>query len=348
MPTLFKSHGVYKVRYRGPDGRKHTSTTRETDRGRALEVLKASKLGDIERAAHANALTNDSLVKIIAGRKVTNHTALCQWREWRSRYASANTVSNHWCYLLRLFTEEGANQKPVTVLTEAALDRFINTKEDVKLATRKQRMSAVRSYFKFCSAQGYCVGNPAGLAGVRLNTLTHDQKEPGVREPYTAEEYNLVAAEADGFWRWAVPLGYWTGMRLTDIATLEWASFTDRNEVVVWTRKTGARIALPLSDPLVGAGVLVPLLMELTMEHMHNRQFCFPKERTVVLDPMKRAKLSVQFGRLAGSCGIEKTFHCLRHSFATRLAATGKSVVDIGRLLGHSNTATTQGYIHTP
>jgi integrase len=345
MPELKKVGRIWKVEYLGADGRTHTSTTGETDRGRAEQVIKAARLPEIELAARAKALTADSLSKIMAGRKVGCVDALAGWKKWRLLNSEPNTVHNHETYLLQLFTIEKCSTKPVTALDVPALDRFVNTKDDVKVATREQRLASVRSFFEFCSAQGYCVGNPARLVRVRLNRLSHEQKEPKKLVPYTHKEFKSVHAAAEGFWKVATSLGYWTGMRLTDIACLEWASFTDR-ELVVWTRKSETRVALPLNDPLIGGGELVAVFMGLMMDHPQRGPYCFPEQRAVVLEPQKRAKLSVQFGRLAASCSIEKSFHCLRHSFATRLEKEGKTLEDIGRLLGHASTETTKGYVH--
>lgn len=347
MPELFKENGVYKVRYTGMDGRNHTSNTHEADRTRAEQVVKAARLPELELAAKAKALNQDSLSRIMAGRKVKCGDALKEWKTWRSMSAEPNTVRNHETYIRQLITIEKADNAPVTKLDFAALDRFVNTKDDVKVATRDQRLAAVRSYFEFLSAVGYCVGNPARLVRVRLNRLTHEQKEPTARVPYTKEEFKKVLAAAEGFWKFATALGYWTGMRLTDIACLEWASFNEK-EIIVWTRKRESRIAIPLDDELIGGGELVPLLMGMLMDLPQRGQYCFPEQRAIALDPVKRAKLSVQFGRLVASVDVEKSFHCLRHSFATRMDKAGKSIEEIGRLLGHSasNTATTKGYVH--
>jgi integrase len=46
----------------------------------------------------------------------------------------------------------------------------------------------------------------------------------------------------------------------------------------------------------------------------------------------------------AGITGLR--FHDLRHSFASSLAGSGHSLPIIGKMLGHSSTATTQRYAH--
>ena len=51
--------------------------------------------------------------------------------------------------------------------------------------------------------------------------------------------------------------------------------------------------------------------------------------------------------RIRARAGLEDVrFHDLRHSFASRALALGESLPMIGRLLGHSQVATTARYAH--
>lgn len=61
-----------------------------------------------------------------------------------------------------------------------------------------------------------------------------------------------------------------------------------------------------------------------------------------------RAKLSTYFARILKREGIEdRSFHCFRHSFATRHRKLGESVDEIRLKLGHASAETTAGYLHT-
>ena len=67
----------------------------------------------------------------------------------------------------------------------------------------------------------------------------------------------------------------------------------------------------------------------------------------MILDPAQRSKFSVYYGRILHRLGIEgKSFHCLRHAFATRLAKAGVTIEQVGRFMGHSSADTTKGYTH--
>ena len=353
MPTkseldahLVKRRGIYQATFTDVNGERHERTTKATTLEDARAVLEQSRLIDLETAARAGTLTAEGLTAIMAGRKVTCESALGEWVTWRNTNAAPNTVRTQELVLRQWFNRLGAMKWPVNKLTFEHLDGFVNAKDDeTGVSNRSIRVATLRSFFDFISAKAYYVGNPAKLVRVRMKNLTHEQKEPAPRVPFTEREFRHMVKHTEGFWKAAILLSYWTGLRISDVACLEWASLLP-DEVVVWTRKSETRVALPINDPLIGGGELRGLFFEL-MENNHHPQYVFPEERKVALDPTKRARHSVYFGRMLVEFGIEgKSFHCLRHSFATRLAKAGKTIEEVGRVLGHSGTEVTKGYIH--
>jgi integrase len=340
-----KTTGIYKVRFAGANGKVERST-RTTNKEDAEEVVKRSRIRELELAGKAKALTADSLQSIMAGRKVTCGAALDEWIEWRKTHTKPNTVRTQTIVLRQFFGTLEAENWPVTRLTNQHIDAFINDDGASGASNRAIRCATIKTFFKFCSARAYCVGDPASITKVKLGKLSHSQKESKERVPFTEREYRHILKHTEGFWRAAVAISYWTGLRLSDIACLEWASIT-AEELIVHTRKREARVALPFNEPLIGGGELAGVLLAVIMDGDNSQPYCFPVQRKCILDPEKRARLSVQFGRLLTSLGIEgKSFHCLRHSFVTRLNKAGKTLEEIGRFVGHANEETTKGYAH--
>lgn len=63
--------------------------------------------------------------------------------------------------------------------------------------------------------------------------------------------------------------------------------------------------------------------------------------------PLDRSKVSKRFKAACRDAGVnEITFHELRHTFATRLAASGQPLRTIQEFLGHADLKTTQIYAH--
>ena len=158
-----------------------------------------------------------------------------------------------------------------------------------------------------------------------MRDLTHEQKEPKKRVPITADEYRRIMAwptvdmALGKFMTAATAISYWTGLRLADIASLEWPCFNG-TELIVWTGKRDKRVAMPLSNPLIGSGELKMVLLGVAEDARPGARYIFPDAHKIVTDPTDRAKVSVYYGRLLDQIGIEgKSFHCLRHAFVTRL-----------------------------
>ena len=63
--------------------------------------------------------------------------------------------------------------------------------------------------------------------------------------------------------------------------------------------------------------------------------------------PVDRSKVTKRFKAACRAAGVrEVKFHDLRHTFATRLAASGQPLRTIQEFLGHADTKTTQIYAH--
>lgn len=63
--------------------------------------------------------------------------------------------------------------------------------------------------------------------------------------------------------------------------------------------------------------------------------------------PLDRSKVTKRFKAACRDAGVrEVKFHDLRHTFATRLAASGQPLRTIQEFLGHADSKTTQIYAH--
>ena len=126
-----------------------------------------------------------------------------------------------------------------------------------------------------------------------------------------------------------------TGCRKSEILTLRWedvdferACFTLRDS------KTGRKI-VPLGAPVLD------LLSKLPP--YENNPFVLPGEKA----GHHFVGLPKVWQRIREKAKLKDVrLHDLRHSFASVGAASGDSLYMIGKLLGHSQTATTQRYAH--
>ncbi len=388
---LIKKRGVWHVSIRTASGRTKTITTRCTDRRQAVQAVKRSGLAALENAARTTRLTQEALGHILTDRKLTIGQAIRNWAEWMAATGKApRTVHNHQSVINRWMRKLQIENLPPSAITPQHIDGWVNNPDlTAKVGTRKLMLAALRVFFHFCSAKGYCIGNPTKLVRINLSQLTHTQKEPRVKKPFTDEEFQQllhvidqaeseVSAALDTneghllaqgkppgetrswggkfsaleqgreklearlrqivFWRCASLLGRHTGLRLGDIACLEWASLENPGKLIVWTGKTDARVEVPLHDEAVRA------LQEIARRDL---QWCFPEVRVTCLDVKRRATLSVEFTRLCRRARLEgHSFHDLRHTFVTVCHTQGIPMPHIARLVGHASENTTAIYIH--
>lgn len=344
--NLTKKGGVYHATFRTALGTTKSITTRTTNKEDAVKVVNESGIKELEMAAKSGRLTNEAIGRIIAGKKVTMEKSIEPYRQWMESIGRAprtieNNVANlkEWMKLMKI-----ANMPPSAVKREH-INPWINDPEsESKRGTRVVKLAAVRTFFHYLSASGLCVGDPSKLVAINMNVLSHRQKETKTRVPVTEQEYKTIlhtTSEAgkspSAFWHFATRISWENGLRLGDIASLEWSCFQKPGTATIWTEKRDTRVSLPISK------ALQKLLTEIPITH---QKYLFPSQHHLHNDTKKRSTLSVQFSRIASRCGVHKPFHSIRHAFATRMNNDGHSMTDIAKAMGHTDTKTTEGYVH--
>lgn len=376
----------YHASYVGADGKTKTVTTKCTDKDEARRVIKGAGFTELESAAKIARFNQTVLSQVTTGRKVTMATVLEQYEKMmRVKSRSPQTINNNLLTIrawLRDISME--NSSPLSLSAEH-VDQWINDKRShITAATRRVNLGILSSFFDFLCDKGWIAGNPAHLVGVKLDQLSHEQKEPTEREAFTTQEIkrllghikaewdeavNLLARinpakgptppnairyqeriEAMRFWDFAVRLSHETGLRLGDICALEWRCFEKSGTLTVWTGKTDTRVEIAVSDALLDLVANIPV---------SDDKYVFPNERATQRDPKRRSGLSVNFSRICKAAGVEgKSFHCLRHTLASdkyskadkeKLARKLAEVLTLGQirdLLGHSSIKTTAKYVH--
>ena len=346
MKIYKEKTGIYYVSFMSAGGKRKRKSLETKNLSTAKQLCKDAKIQELEMAARAGALQREAISMIVADRKIKLSELIIEWKRYKSDLAqSGNTIYTQES-LIRAFIDF-AGVAHLHGVTKEMVANYINQSGDTKAGSREQRHSALRSLYQFAIAKGYTITNPTKLVAVDKGKLTHKQKEKVPRKPFTKEEYNQIIAQGDHFFMEATALAWWTGMRLSDIARLEWDSVDfESKTLIVHTKKTDARICIPLTHPLVGRGAVLRMLEKLSKEKT-SETYVFPEQMMIDKDPTKRAKLSVYYGRMLGRIGISgKSFHCLRHSFVSRCREAGKTLEQIAVWVGHSSESTTQLYDH--
>lgn len=347
--------------------------------GNMKEAKKLAARADLHEI-EANRLRRDVLQLMATGKRAMKcGDAVNEWLEEMKR-AGFGTVTLY-DYRLRVskfLTEMKLGDARVSAVELDHIGKFINHEKAGKASTRQAMLSTIRTWLDFCVRKRWIDDNPArSIRNLNYAKMTHEQKDVDHKVPFTDDELrhlmnhigeqiaccrHILAGNRQPwrfqchdiirqklrwleFWKVAVPIAQHTGLRLGDVAGLEWATMRDPNVIAVWTEKRDRRVELPMSDDLRAAIAGISKTDEV---------YCFPEQRRIHIDHRSRCKLPKQFGRLLACAKIKgKSFHSLRATFAVnivrRLVAVGHSEdhakVVARDLLGHTLVKTTEVYL---
>jgi integrase len=244
--NLKKIAGVYHARLNAKGQTKWVSTGCD-NKPEAQAVLDESGVERLNIVAKAGRLTAKSIGQILTGKNLTCAKALEKYAKLMAVSKSPKTVSNNILVVGNWMKEAKIETIPPSSVTAHHIDRWINNQAlDWKRSTRQVALGSVRTFFEFCSSQGWIVADPSRQVALDYDCMTHEQKEATEKNPFTEDEVKLLvkALTADLklcetgkqelfrephhvlFWLFAVRLSAETGLRLSDIAQLEWRSLS--------------------------------------------------------------------------------------------------------------------------
>lgn len=193
-------------------------------------------------------------------------------------------------------------------------------------------MSALRSIPSLAVREGLLNKNPCdGIKGLRHFTKTE-------KGSLTLDEIHRLLDELEGRDRLMCLISLFTGLRLSDVLSLQWAHIDFNNGLLTRViAKTGRQEVIPISDTLLSA------LREYKATVTESSLFHEGKITHEI-----RVRYTGHFKYAFQKLGFKGTsFHTLRHSTATLLDTLGNDLTVTSKILGHSSIHITAGsYIH--
>ncbi|MDR1489890.1 MAG: tyrosine-type recombinase/integrase [Desulfovibrio sp.] len=196
-------------------------------------------------------------------------------------------------------------------------------------------MAVLSKFFSWCAKNGYVEKNANPATGIE-----RFKEHKRLRFMGTSEFEALGAAIArmdasrriDPVISAVIKVLLFTGARLGEIIGLKWAYLDlDAGIAILPDSKTGTK---PLYLPPQALAVLETL--------PRRSEYCFPGKASGHIVNIKDT-----WKRLLAEAKLANwRIHDLRHAFASVAASSGKSLPIIGKILGHTQAATTARYAH--
>ena len=124
-----------------------------------------------------------------------------------------------------------------------------------------------------------------------------------------------------------------TGLRISDIRTLEWKHICEAPDGKPCIRK---RIEKTDTEETI-------FISEQALAYCGER-----KESGLIFEGLRPGIIDYAVKRWVEAAGIQKkiSFHCFRHTYATLLVTQGVDIYTVSRQMTHTNVKTTQVYLH--
>ncbi len=343
--------------YRDKDGKRIKRSTKLTDRRKALAV--ALELERVEQLARRGTVSTLQIQKLFNDvvEKATGDTILTPsvekyLKDWLTNVKAKNSVgtAERYGHTVDLFLKYLADKKqlPMTGITSAHVEGFMSArlKDGVAPKTAIVDVKTLSSAFHRAERYALILKNP--VTAVELPKAVSSEREMFTHEE-VAKLLDTVGFKSE--WFTLILMGYFTGARLGDCATMKWSNVNFQDHVLTYEqRKTDKVVRVPLGEDLyehlntmrefVDGDYICPELAERGSGGKHGLSESFNRiVHRAKIDPLSvQGKGKQKFKRL--------TFHSLRHSFNSELANAGVHPEIRMRLTGHSSFNMNDRYIH--
>ena len=359
------------VKFYGPDGSPISKSTKQTIKREAKKVAEdlaaemrreASKETGIAKTfqdllrraandAEEGALTLERTEALIRRahqlanpdyHRVTLDEHLAAWIEGESPHIAGKTVKIYG-NIRSLMTQalgKKAAKGSIDTLTTPMVQKALNKiNQDHADSYTNLVLRTFRRMVEAAVQQGLIASNPAGP-----QIRPFKERDSTRKEPFSREEFStLLSFARESYdhdeWEGLILIGGHSGLRLGDILGLTRKN-VHKGSLVVRSSKTGETVTIPITPPVHGwigekRGALFPLLSSKSIQNISGTF-------TRIMD---RAGIDRDVETPGGDVG-RRSFHSLRHSFASWLANADVHADVRKKLTGHKADGIHARYTH--
>lgn len=266
---------------------------------------------------------------------------------WMERGLSANTLSAYQSDLRAFceWLEVSRSREPSKADRIDLMDYLaVLATNGLKPRSSARVLSCLRQFYGYLLRQGLIDQDPcARVEAPKLGRpLPRSLSEADVEALLKAPDTESARGHRD---RTMLELLYATGLRVTELVSLQWNAVSLNQGVVRVLGKGSKERLVPLGEEAVAW--LDEFVRGPRCELLGARQcvFLFPTQRSCCMTRQAFWQLIKRYALEAGILS-ELSPHTLRHAFATHLLNHGADLRVVQMLLGHSDLSTTQIYTH--
>jgi len=338
-------------------GRFHLRSTKQTDRKKALAIAleyeraeRMARQGMASEAQYRKVL-NDMLARSGSPDRLRDTTV----REWLNDWISKKEVrrkqdtADRYRGVVNAFLESLGQvaDRPLAALHVRQVEDYVTKCQTTTSGgNAKLHLATLRTALTAARRQGLIDANPA-------EAVEMPESDGEGHEPFTPAEVAMLRKAAKGEWGTLILLAYYTGARLTALATLRWeqVDLTQGQIVFPKPQKHGRPVIIPMHPELLSE-------IETLASKDRPEEFVLPTLSEA--DSGGKRGLSLQFKQIVKDAAVDlreitrpnkrkhckRSFHSLRHSFTSVLANAGVEPEVRRKLTGHKSAAVHDIYTH--
>ena len=206
--------------------------------------------------------------------------------------------------------------------TREEVEAWWATRRGLTASTRSNDLASLRSFYRWARRWEHRADDPT----LRLDPPRVDK---GLPRPVSRHDLRTLLDKLPDDLRRAVALGAYAGLRVSEVAALDWADVdTEARRARIWHSKGG-------KSRMVTIGVV---LVDQLVPDVGGNVVCAGGK------PYSANSLQRRINRAMHDLGVSDTFHGLRHRYGTLAYQATRDLVAVGRQMGHSSPVTTAIY----